>query len=68
MSRLPSEATQLRTARAEIKRLEAQLIEYKRAFENTRMRAVNAERERDEWKQRFDVLLRREPSTKGINL
>lgn len=59
MSKAPSEATQLRNAKATIKRLEAESELFQRQSGVWHTRAVKAEKELDEWKTRFDLLLRR---------
>ena len=56
MPKQPSEATQLKTLKRENRRLNE---------ENTRMfliqsRYIKAKEEVEEWKERFDILLRRE--------
>lgn len=60
MSRMPSEATQLRTAKSEIKRLEGKLAQEGALAREFRVRATKAEQEVAEWKERFDILLRRD--------
>ncbi len=60
MSRLPSEATQLRNAKTEIRKLEAHVKSLAEALGAYRARATKAEQEVAEWKTRFDLLLRRE--------
>lgn len=60
MARAISEATQLRTAKAELVRARKELAESERLCAGYRSRATKAEQECAEWKARFDILLRRE--------
>jgi hypothetical protein len=60
MSRLPSPETQLRTMRALLKRTQSDLATAKQQASEYRARATKAEQDATEWKQRFDILLRRE--------
>lgn len=62
MSKAPSEATQLRQAKARIKHLEKQFVAIKDQSDGYRMRATKAEQEAKDWRTRFDILLRREPT------
>lgn len=55
--RAPSEATQLRNARSELKTLQALLAQVTSERDAYRARATKAEQEAKEWKQRFDLLL-----------
>lgn len=57
MSRMPSEKTQLATAKSEIKRLKAELQSAESALRAYRTRATQAEQACADWKQRFDKLL-----------
>ena len=57
MSRLPSEKTQLASARREIRFLTQQRETVKAEREHYRVRATKAEQELAEWKARFDKLL-----------
>jgi hypothetical protein len=60
MAREPSTETKLRTAKADIRRLYIELARANQAASEYRARATKAEQEAAEWKQRFDVLLRRD--------
>lgn len=62
MSRQPSEATQLRAAKSEIRSLEKALDQSRALTRELNARATKAEQEAAEWKTRFDILLRREQS------
>lgn len=62
MSRMPSEATQLRTAKSEIRSLEKALDQSRALTRELNARATKAEKESAEWKERFDILLRRDQS------
>ena len=57
MARSPSDATQLRTARAELKRVSIELSTVKMQLETCRGRATKAEQECADWRNRFDLLL-----------
>lgn len=57
MSRAPSDATMLRSARKEIRDLERQIAGTIKDREAYRIRATKAEQECAEWKRRFDMLL-----------
>lgn len=57
MSRKPSEATQLATAKRELKRLGVELAQYRSELLKYRTRATQAEQQTAEWKERFDKLL-----------
>ena len=61
MSKAPSDATQLRTMRRELKRTHDELIFSKRMVLEARGRASRAEGELADWKRRFDLLLARTP-------
>jgi FtsZ-binding cell division protein ZapB len=64
MSKLPSDATQLRNLKADIKKLaEAHQVLHD-VKENFRIRATKAEHECAEWKNRFDVLVSKMPEVK----
>jgi hypothetical protein len=60
MARLPSEATQLRTAKREAKELRDELWQVKQERHRALVRLSKAEDELAEWKERFDILLRRD--------
>lgn len=60
MSRLPSEATQLRAAKSEIRSIEKALDQSRALTRELNARAIKAEQELAEWKTRFDILLRRD--------
>lgn len=60
MSRAPSEATQIRTLRAELKRAHNETLAARNQCAEYRARATRAEQEAAEWKARFDILLRRD--------
>lgn len=62
MGKLPSAATQLRTAKRDIKTLQLNLDAVRRLLDEYRIRASKAEQECAEWKVRFDLLLR-QPAT-----
>lgn len=61
MAKQPSVETQLRTARADLRRTQAELHRANLAANEYRIRATKAEQEAAEWKSRFDKLLDREP-------
>lgn len=65
MSKLPSEATQIRSLKRQL--AEAERESKARAAETAtyRARATKAEQELKEWKDRFDLLLRRTPELKA---
>lgn len=63
MGRVASPETQLRTARAEIKELEASLVTMRRSRDDYHARTTKAEQECKEWKARFDLLLKRTPES-----
>lgn len=56
--RKPSEATQLRAARREVKSLQDTLAALRGSENSYRVRATRAETEVAEWKRRFDDLLK----------
>lgn len=60
MSRQASEATLLRNSRAEIKQLAAELFEARREATSALRKAEQFKQEVQEWKDRFDLLLRRD--------
>ena len=60
MSRLPSEATQLRNLKAQLKRAEADISALMSKRDEYRARATKAEQDASEWKARFDTLLERD--------
>lgn len=57
MARQPSPETQLRTARADIRRLTVELARAEQQAAAYRARATQAEQEAAQWKNRFDILL-----------
>jgi len=57
MSRLPSDATQLRHAKSELRKLRTRVQRAECMESLEKQRAEAAEKERDEWKARFDQLL-----------
>ncbi len=63
MGRTASPETQLRSAKAEIKDLEAQLTVMRRSRDEYHSRTTKAEQECKEWKERFDLLLKRTPES-----
>lgn len=60
MRRQPSDATALRTARTELKRVQGELAQAIRQRDEYRARATKAEQELAQWRERFDLLLRRD--------
>jgi len=60
MSKPPSEATQLRTAKREAKELTGENWRLRNEVDHFRARATKAEQQCAEWKERFDILLRRD--------
>lgn len=68
MSRAPSDATMLRSARKEIRDLERQIAGTIKDREAYRVRATKAEQECAEWKRRFDLLLARVPANEPVAL
>lgn len=60
MSRLPSVETQLRTVKAELREARIDVSRLRVACAAITERAIKAEKEASEWKERFDVLLRKE--------
>lgn len=62
MSRPPSEATQLRALRRECSELRAVIAQLERELRGHKSALTAMTKDRDEWKERFDVLLRRDPS------
>ena len=65
MPREASAETKLRTAKADIRRLHIELNRANKSANEYRARAAKAEQEAAEWKQRFDILLRRDQQKKG---
>ena len=63
MAKAPSLETQLRTARADLRRVTLERNDAVKQCSLYRARATKAEQEVSEWKQRFDVLLRRDERT-----
>jgi hypothetical protein len=66
MPRQPSIETQLRTARADIRRLTVEVARAEQQATGYRARATKAEQEASEWKQRFDILLRRDKAAGSL--
>jgi FtsZ-binding cell division protein ZapB len=64
MGRAASDATLLRHAKAEEKRLRLLVAAVQAQRDEYRARATKAEMECEEWKSRFDNLLRRTPEVK----
>ncbi|MEJ8837620.1 hypothetical protein [Ramlibacter sp. AN1133] len=60
MPRVASVETQLKATRAELNRATRSLERVQKEADAYRARATSAEREAAEWKQRFDILLRRD--------
>lgn len=60
MSKAPSEKTMLASARRELNLCREDLARTKRTADEYRVRATKAEQEVKEWKERFDLLLRKE--------
>lgn len=60
MAKAPSADTQLRTLKAQAKDLNKQLDAALVQRDAYRARATKAEQEAADWKQRFDILLRRD--------
>jgi hypothetical protein len=60
MAKAPSIETQLKTARAELRKFHINLLREQQQVAHYRARATKAEQEVAEWKQRFDILLRRD--------
>lgn len=67
MGKAASEATQLRTAKAELRQMEKELSEIKWNFRHYKERATKAEQEADQWRQRFDALLARVAPAGNVN-
>ena len=65
MPKSPSEATQLRTAKAALTRLQLDYLSVVQQRDAFRVRAEKAEKEAAEWKDRFDLLLRRDTDTEA---
>lgn len=57
MSRMPSEKTQLATAKRMIRDLQAEIRNLTGSLNSYRVRATQAEQQTAEWKARFDKLL-----------
>jgi len=60
MSRQPSETTQLRNCKRDLKQALQDYYRVKRDSGIYKLRSERAEREILEWKERFDILLRKE--------
>lgn len=65
MSKLPSEATQIRTLKRELSETRSALANALASMRTYRARATKAEQEVAEWKARFDILLRRDDVAAG---
>lgn len=57
MARAPSVETQLKSARAELRRVAVELAQANQRTSEWRARATKAEQEAAQWKERFDILL-----------
>lgn len=66
MSKPPSDATLLRTARSDMRQLSSDLARAQNEANNWRIRATKAEQEAAEWRKRFDALLLRVPTVKPL--
>lgn len=60
MGKPPSIETQLKTARADLRRMDIELARANQQASAYRERATKAEQAVAEWKERFDILLRRD--------
>ncbi|MCR4297529.1 MAG: hypothetical protein NUV75_02065 [Gallionella sp.] len=60
MSKLPSEATQLRRLKSDHKLLKKEFYQVRVDRDAYRARATRMEQEVAQWRERFDILLRRE--------
>jgi outer membrane murein-binding lipoprotein Lpp len=65
MSKAPSEATQIRTLKARLAEAEKDRSALARERDAYRVRATKAEQECAEWRERFDILLRRDGKKAG---
>ncbi len=65
MSRQPSDATLLRQAKSELRDMTRQRDALRAETFELRTRTNRAEQELAEWKQRFDLLLKRTPEEEG---
>lgn len=60
MSKAPSEKTMLIRAKQELRRSREDILKLKGIAEQYRVRASEAEQDAKEWKERFDILLRKQ--------
>lgn len=60
MSREPSDATRIRNYTAQVNRLCRQVREFRQKVADFEKRAIAAELEAKEWRDRFDTLLKRD--------
>lgn len=60
MAKAPSEATQIRNLKAQLKSVQLALESVAKERDQYRVRATKAEQEAAQWRERFDILLRRE--------
>lgn len=60
MARKPSPETELRTLRSQLKHTKAAFEAVVRQRDEYRARATRSEQEAAQWRERFDLLLRRE--------
>ena len=60
MGRIASDATTLRSVKAELARLMKEFSPMRVERDRFRARAIKAEQDAAEWKARFDILLRRD--------
>lgn len=67
MSRQPSEATQIRALRKELSQSRLDRLTLFKVSTEHECRANKAEQELKEWKERFDLLLRRTPEITGAS-
>lgn len=67
MSKLPSEATQIRTLRRELREIDSARLHALQEAKEYRVRATKAEQECAEWKARFDLLLRQSQPVQAIS-
>jgi len=63
VSKLPSEATQIRTLKRQLAQAQSESASHAISSVQYRQRATKAEQEAKEWKDRFDLLLRQKPAT-----
>ena len=60
MSKLPSDATQLRSLKSEFNHPNRECASARQYRDMYRARAIKAEQDVAQWKERFDILLRRD--------